>query len=406
MTVQSSVQVPSAGSRLEPFSYFDGVASKIRGLGGSEPRPELSYGFHTHYVTAETGRCTFLVTFDGLSATTGILYLQVNMLLAVPGAKPQLAVVDRIPFVDIVAAGGRAAVRFQGLPGQSYALFGKVIEDTDAAATGLEVLLDRPGGNELQDVPAEEPGLPTERAVAVSRSDHISSVAAPEFRKLVSQAYTPDQLGDPAFQGWRSRFGPHAGGVMEEWKDAFILQAREAYAPESRSVLGIQQRDSAVPAILAASGVNLSLENMIPDGEDRPGLPYRSDIIANDLLDRSVAFEPMNMAASTERYDFVWSCDVIDRAASVADSFGIVLSLLERMNRGGVAVHIFQMVTDWALRPSSEPVELDGIGLRCPEIERLALNIVSERRSIAQIRFGLGDRTRISRHPFGLIIRG
>lgn len=391
------------GQALDSFSYFAEVESKIRGLGGVQPRPDLNYAFHTHYVSTQSGRCTFSIELEGLTATHGILYLQVNVVAAAPDSKAHLVVVDRVPFVDIIAAGSRASIRFQSIPGYLYALFGKIVEDTDAAATALTVRIDRPADMVEEAVKPDESEVLGQGRPA-RQADHLSSRDRPVFEHPMSQSFTSDQLQDSAFVGWQAQFSGGARDPLKDWRDAFVLQTRATYGPREGKVLGIIGQDSYVPGLLAMEGFDVG----VIDGAGGETGHLRERIArpanASDaLLEARITVN--ETLADGNICDFIWAQDIVGGLCK-ADTIGdFTVDILRRLKLGGIFVHVFDMVQAWDAADPGRDSSKDRAALMPPEIERLALDLVSLGHATAQIRFALDDRKVARRRPFAMIVR-
>jgi hypothetical protein len=364
---------------VDPFSYFPGAASKIRGLGGNEERPELAYGFHSNYLDCGRGHCRFDVQFDALAATEGVIHLRVHMLADRPGSEARLATSERIYLKDLAEVGGKATVRFESLPGMIYAIFGQVLDVTDASADGLSVLLilERDSGA-LEDSAATQFGDAPVRNTAL-----LTSTEEPLFATPVSQVYSPAQTREPAFKAWRSSVGT-VDDPLSAWERSYILQVLHRYG-----MIGEGSRGASLSTV--ASG----LEEV---------LAARGCLCVGYQADAELDGGQLRNAGPS---DFQWTLNVLERLPGTA-ALQLVQSGLAGLRSGGLAVHVTRIVLD---APPQGRLPDGPRPLFRHEIERMVLALISQGHVVAQIRFMLGHGPRdgkadgMSAVPFGLIVR-
>jgi hypothetical protein len=400
---------------LDPFSYFADVASKIRPFGGSGQQPDLSYGFHTHYVRCAPGYCTFSLEVDGLAATTGVLHLQVHMLSAEPGAHAKVATIERLELARLADTGGRAAVRFESLRGMTYAVFGRISGYTDAAASSLRVYLDRPG-SETDDILPEQ-AAPTGLGKRGARpSDQLTSIESPSFATPVSQICTPSQIQETAFARSCAAIGKSPAPSVSLWESCFVLQVLDRYGLIARGSegLGLADLDNPIIPVLIARGCRLVLGEhgaapLTPDEwlEDRWQELARYTDLPPDEKQR-IKIAQTYMPAPQDNlglFDFLWSRSLATMM-DLTTAHGMVVNSMTRIRPGGIAIHMLKMRI-----PSNDTSDGAGaIGFTRDDIQRLALDIVSQGHIVAQLKFARGIGLKDPDIPagttgFGLVLR-
>ncbi len=400
---------------LDPFSYFPDVASKIRPFGGVAQQPDLSYGFHTQYVRCAPGYCVFSLKVEGLEATCGVLYLQVHMLSDMRGAQAHVATIERLALPILAAQGGEASIRFEALRGMTYAVFGRISDQTDATASALHIILDRPAGEEDE---VETEAAPTALGLeAVRAVDQLISLEAPTFAAPFSQISTLSQTGEPSFSRWCKEIGRVVSPSVELWETCFILQALERYGLISREAegLGLGDIDSPIAAVLAARGCRLVMgEHGSTEETPEEWLDNRWQTLlglvhipANER--QRIRIAPAFMPAPQEdlgQVDFLWSRTLACEMGSVADARAMILNSLSRLRPGGLAVHMLRFQAS----PRSLSDEQAGVRFERDDIQRLTLDIISHRHVATQLKFAQGRGLIDPDLPagvtgFGLIVR-
>ena len=391
-TANSVIETTPASASLDPFVYFDGVASKIRGLGGTALRPELDYGFHTLYVRCAPGRCTMTVRIFELAATSGTLILQVNMLSVVPGSHAKIAMLERAAFSDIVTSKGEATVQFESLRGQIYALYGKIEGETDAVATGLSVELDRLGKEEDELDPTREIAPVPFGATNIRPAERLVSTLSPTFKDPVSQGYTPSQIREPAYHRCVATFGETDVPSPKQWARLYPLQVLRRYGLLEAGARGVW-----IGPENTFLGNLCGLQNCVLERQSIDDLlAHDRDRQANDWSH-----------GSGEPFDFLCSdvlAEEFDTSAQLLRFAEMAMTLLRPR---GLAIIMVRLLRD----ADAQTAWSNGKSLNRNDVERLALNLMSRNHEIAQIKLSnAGSATRYAKStsipiPFGIVAR-
>jgi hypothetical protein len=368
--------VPAEPRSLDPFALQPGVGSRIAGLAEGPVGTDPNYAFHTDYVEAGRGHAEVHVRFAGLQGKQGTLLLRIHLMRE--GGQLVLVTSERIAVNRLVQLGGAMAVRFEAFNGCRYAFFGSVLGETDAAATGLEVILD-PGRD------ADEAGFHT----VARNSDHgqdaarpnpvLVSTHLPSLEAPVSQVGTRAQLRSAEARDTLAGVpGATALDPERQWVAAYTLRCLQAY--------GVRNGD--------ARGLGLCApDDPVAGALDRAGTPAT-------CRPRGQGGEPL------VNFDYLWSFDE-DLGEDTREAW---LNAMQRrllaLLPGGLAVFCFRY--DPLPATEREAGEAGPVPDR-RDLERLALILISRGHEVAQLRlvgdFGplLLDETDLS--VAGLVVR-
>jgi hypothetical protein len=132
---------------LDPFSFFSGHASALKGVGGrfggDVPAPDPRYCLHTPYIDVAAGHARFHLRLSAVSASRGELALRVHAF--------REGIDAVVVASDVLALGGLGAaqldhpVRFNAIEGFRYALFAYFNEPSDIVATDVRVEIEELG---------------------------------------------------------------------------------------------------------------------------------------------------------------------------------------------------------------------------------------------------------------------
>lgn len=363
MSVETTA--PPGDLVLDPFSYVSDMASKIGGLGGQDRPPEGDYAFHTPYVPVAEGIAHFRVHFGGLRATTGTLNLRVHML---SGNDPhaRLATAERVALNRLVALNGFYELRFEAFHGVVYALYGGIIGDTDAEASGLQVILDRPADPNEQRESAAEARNTLFGGGAVA-TPHLVSVAKPSLVAPVTQLATQAQLREIETRRWfRSADCRAEGAPLDRWRSAYLLQTIEAYGflqPGARGG-GLDCRQEDVFTTLAARGCKV--DAIVPPGHEAAG--------KFGAAMRAASLDPL--APDVVNYDFVWTDALCSRFGTAAAAARFIETAMLTLRPGGLAVHVVEY----------DPADESSNAFRRGDVERVCLILISRGHEVAEFR--------------------
>lgn len=379
---------------IDPFGYMPDAASRIAGLGGEVVGADRTYLFHTPYVAVAPGPAHFSVAFAGLRAKRGTISLRVHMLRPEPGSHATLVNSEHIRVNRLVANEGRASLRFEGFRGMTFAFVATISEDSDAAADAIAVTLDRPADPNAidEDEVAVEAHGTAYGSKAIRPAARLLAVEPPRLAQPTSQAATQAQLAEPIFRQTLRLLGGVAGDAAHQWQVAYVYQALQRYGllqPGARGV-GFAVARGVLPAALAAAGAEIL-------ATDPVGSIEGDDPAALALLERPVLCDPARFADSVSHraisldaiprsivnFDFLWSVGAAERLGTVAAGLAFVEQAMTCLRPGGLAVHTF------AFDPAGAGRVVDGgraPPFLLPDLERLALNLVSRGHEVAQIR--------------------
>lgn len=391
-TSMSESEAPEA-LELDPFGFHPGTSSRIAGLGGQGPTADADYAFHTPYVEAAPGRAKFTARFTGLTAKSGTLLLRVHMISADPGAIVRLVNSERIALNRLILAGGEISVRFEGFRGASFALFGQIQGESDAAAERLTVTLDRPADPNARDDYGAEAKSTAYGKIRLQPAPFLLSTATPRLSDPVTQVATTEQLQEAVAGGWLSQLRPQGTSGPEHWRKIYTLQALRRYGMLEKGAvgLGFERSATGMPAALAALGTRVvAAFPILPGAQPKPAK------LKNDLAGRA----PCGKAAFDENvsarvvswrrlpddlvnFDFLWSARANEALYSVAAAAKFVEDAMACLRPGGLAVHTFS----YDLAPSGRKIpSIERVMLQQGDIERIALLLVSRGHEVAQFK--------------------
>lgn len=351
--------------QLDPFGYWPAQRSRIRGLGGPERSADANYVFHTPYVALPEGPSLATVSFDGLSADSGMVAVRVFQHLE--GAAPPVTEQGKLTAVlPAIAKSGRPIrIPFRALAGAQYAITGYVFGECVAEAAGIDVAIS-PRDTDVDDPSSSRSMFGRLRARRVSA---LASGDAPTLSWPVSQGFTPDQLQEAEYQQLIDDRSP-AVSPTERWEIAYIIRVLDVYGRLGDGARGLS----------IATG---------PDGAAALARKAGCDIatlIVSGALDGGPIGAPDGASAAGAAYDFLWSrSDVLGDAGS-ARVLGAIEELLERVRPGGLVIQMVRL---------SETIDRHAIN-------RISLGLAALGHIVAQVRHGetAGNGT-----PFGIVVR-
>lgn len=388
---------------LDPFGFWPGHASLIRGLGGSEPAELPGYAFHTPYVYSGGDRLTFYLRFNGLAATAGALTIKVHRLRGKTRPKVDLVRKTVYPLADL---SGEIAIDIAAVDGDSYAIVGLLDRDAEASAAELWI-----------DAERSDDGAPFGVALAAAQQRIFGEAATRGARALlsfdpatiadpVSQLCTSRQFDEPDYARWIERLG--LGSVhlhRKQWEFVYILQALERYGairPGARGI-GFGVGKERLPALLAAMGCTIVATDL-PTGDARAatwstGLQHSDglsglrcpELCDDATFDARVSFRPVDMSAIPDDltgFDFAWSSCAFEHLGSIPAGLRFVERTLDCVRPGGLVVH----TTEFNLTSNGATIDRgDTVLFRRRDIERLAARLARQGHAVAPIKYDMGN---------------
>jgi hypothetical protein len=382
---------------LDPFAFHPDAMSRIIGLGGSGPSPSPEYVFHTSYVEAAPGPAHFFVQFSGLKAKSGTLLLRVHM-QAEPGGRARMVNSERIALNRLIHQDGLISIRFEGFRDVTFALLGIIQGDTDAAAEGLVVTLDRPADPDTAPTHGPEAKSTAYGKTPLRPAATLLSEKAPTLADPVTQVATAPQLREPVAGGWLARLRPKGKSGVEHWRKVFTLQALRRYGMLEEGAVGIgfEPSPSGVPAALAAMRINVVAAFPTRPGQQLAPAMLKRDLATRAPCDRATFDENVTarivpwrrISEDLVNFDFLWSARANERLYSVAAAVQFVEDAMVCLRPGGLAIHV--MSYDLAPGGRSTP-STERILLQQGDVERIALNLVSRGHEVAQFKINADD---------------
>jgi hypothetical protein len=370
---------------LDPFAFYEGAASRIKGLGGEKFGHDSTYVFHTPYVDVSRGRASFAVQFQGLRARRGTIHLYVNMLAADGKSFARLVTSQRISLNRLMETGGWTSVEFEGYRGMRFAIFGHITDDTDAEAAGLEVSLINPARDADERNGHEEAHTTAYRAKNVRATPFIVDLTQPSFADPVSQTFTAKQTREPTFAAMIAELAAGSSSVVDQWEQAYILQVARRYgllASDARAI-GFGTCEGAIAAAMERRGLQVAVHSAdLPNPAQADAVDAPSDAGARDI------------PADLVNFDMVWSRGILGTFNRYQNALTWIERSLRCVRPGGTVVHVDRILE----RDRSE-----GLGT----LERFSLVLIARGYEVARLKLSydiiLENDVKII--PFGFIAR-
>jgi hypothetical protein len=371
---------------LDPFGLVE-YASRIPGIGPDGPTTDETYVFHTTYVPAAQGANSFTLRFTNLKARRGVLLVRVHMQRDEPGTATLLANSERIQLNRLALIGGELTIPFEGFRNSTFALMGRIHDDTDASAEALHVQLDSPDIGVATGRAAYAEGRSTSFGTdKVKASARIMSLERSTLVAPTSQAATSAHYAEPAYDSWLKRLGEPRDRNLEGWRTAYLAHVLDRYGvlQAGASAVAVELAGRPIPALVAGEGLDLTLlhppelaEATLFDRLRRPTLC--SDAAWNDRV-RFRAADLHDLPEDLANFDLFWSADVVSRFDTLPQAFSFVETSMECLRPGGLAVHVFDADLHSHVGPSRAAL------FRRVDLERLALQLISRGHQVAQLR--------------------
>lgn len=411
--IARSVTVDTSGTwyEIDPWGAVPTMASKLQGLGGSEPSPDPGYVFRTAFLATEAGCLRMRMTVEGcLQSDVAFLMEVLNRsdIAGSPAVRMRLALA---PFAAIQEAGGNFYLSIELEPGCQYALAGFLHTDKDVDITALRIFADRQVVPIVdEDWPPIEPTIEGDAtsSSAVRNVGRLKTSERPGFANPYSQPQTATQQFEPAFRVRCEDLGLSVTDPAS-WPEAFILQTLDKYDVLVSGHLGVgfNCTHQSLPWHLQTLGVDILMTRFDPpDVETDLGADLKalrcgaSNVHTTADAIRFTTLQPTGLPKGYfGRFDFGWWIAPSDaRPQDLAEHLNAIVAALKS---GGIAIAIFPYdpfeTAQTALKRNA-----NGPMTRS-DIERLAFDILGNGDSIAQLCFGTAEKTAaVSR--FGLII--
>lgn len=355
---------------LDPFAFWPDLASRLVGLGGQQLAENPDYVFHTLYVSCGTGSILFTVRFAGLQAQRGTLILRVHELPEVMGAHARQIALSQTQLAELIRGDGSVSLTATARLGNHYAVLGFIYGDTIATAKEVTVEVARRAPD------PQDPSRPTSFAAdkgRVGAAPQIVSERAGTMVTPVSQLCTVQQVKERVFEAVLHQLGGLAGAsTIDRWEHAFLARVLDRYdvARSGARGLGIGGLDAPLGRWLVQHGCSLLLTT---PGEPPADLDLPPAIEVQRL-------DPQAIEGLTG-FDFAWAT----RAGGVGGSdrqlmLRFIEDTLRALKPGGLLTLVVPIdVAPRAIGDDAGPL------LRRPDIDRMALLLLSRGHQVAQI---------------------
>ncbi len=400
----------STGDRfaLDPFAMWPNHASRIGGLGYGTQRPHDNVAFHTAYLAFGSGWLTFEIEFDHLTATSGTLNLTI---LELSDRRASAAVVKRmaVSMPKVAADTGTASVSItvRARDDTSYAVCGRIRDETDARASAIRIFTDREKDDSLLERKVEQARTTIFAAVSPMEDTDPLVVATPATLATPrSQMCTAAQFDEPDYARWLTRINRPMHRHRKQWEHIFICRSFEvmnALRSPARA-LGFGCGMEPIPAAIAAYDIFVTASDL-PVGDERAeNWRYSAQLLVshddlrdpaicpNDLFDQRVELQPIDMTAIPEErrgYDMCWSSCALEHLGSIDAGLTFIERSLDTLKPGGVAVH----TTELNLTSDTTTVDSGGTVLfRRRDIEGLARRLRALGHYVAPLTFDMGQQ--------------
>ncbi|QNE31301.1 hypothetical protein F1C10_04675 [Sphingomonas sp. NBWT7] len=364
ITPFSNPGTPAAsGLALDPFGYWPAQRSRIRGLGGPERSADVNYVFHTPYVEVPAGPSRAIVSFEGLTAESGMIAVRIFQHLE--SGKPAVTEQGKLTALLPSIAKTQRPIRiaFTAVPGAKYAVTGYVFGEcaAEAAAIGVNISGRHAGADDVSLIRSAFGRLRARRVASLASGD------VPTLSWPVSQGFTPEQAREPQFQQIAADH-PRTGSLVDQWETAYILRVLDTYGRLTSGARGLSIATGTDEAATLARKAGCEIATTIASTPAGGGTACSSTALADTLN------------------DFIWSrSDVLGDRGSAA-VIGAIEELLDRLRPGGLAIQMVRL---------SDAIDRHAIN-------RIVLGLAALGHIVAQVRHAdsAGNGT-----PFGIVVR-
>lgn len=396
---------------LDPFGAHPQWASRIVGLGGPEPAPDPAYLFETADSRPALGLNKAVVRFHDLVMTHGTLLFEVRVRSAVPGAEQVRLKTIPLGGGELIAAGGVVELEFESYRNAFYAIACAINGETDIAASGLSVALDRQAAPDHHarawDWPAGQkaPRRPGTEAALVARV--LTDLDLPTLELPQSQVGTPQQCHEPVFKSAMQLLYREPLGSLENWSLAYVLRAIDRFADDGpKRMMGFGEAQAPLLSYFGGKGNELvGMRHAIDPPPLDPGREL-GEMRIPELCSERDYFDNVHLTVEDVRqtnptfhgrFDILWSIGA-NRLMTQAEFICFVVNGLAHAKPGGLAVHVFDYIEDY----DGE----HGYALTRHDIERMAVLALSHYNDVARLRFIHGVETpeRRALLPFGMVL--
>lgn len=394
----SNPDTTASWQKIDPWGAAPHIASKLRGLGGHEPSPDPGFVFATAFFTVAPGRFRMrIVVEEGYPRSDAAFLLEISNRSDFPGSPPVRMRLELAPLRALGDAEGHFDLTIAAEPNTQYALAGFFHGDDDLHITELRVFADcpiqlamDPNTDPISVIDGSEKPLNT--GLQTRDVSRLTGSEQPSFTNPYSQPWTSIQQSEPAFRMRCAELGLNSN-TAAPWPEAFILQTLLKYgalAPD-RYGIGFDCGEQALPWSLLTYGARVLMTRFDEYGAEASlGAELkalkRKVSVAPEVAD-ALAYTTLVPRGLPKGYygafDFAWWITPNDISASdIVNQFSAIISALRS---GGIAVLVlpFQPGKIFGLKHEDGSPTITR-----PTIERIALEVIAQGHSVAQLRFG------------------
>lgn len=388
---------------LDPFAFWPGSRSRISGLGGDEPPIDNEAVFHTSYIAFDPGPLHVDLLFEDLEVTRGTMVLY-TMALPEDGSDAIVQSKAVVKLAELATASGRYRLPVMVKRGNSYAFMARILDDSDARATGLAVLADKRVDGPLfaRKLVAAKDKIFRPRADASGLVvDAVATLAEPR-----SQMCTASQFDEAEYRRWLGILHRPMHRHRKQWEYVWICRVLESMGCLSDGArgLGFGCGIEPLPAAFAAQGVFVTATDL--GGEDRRAQQWRQTsqhlLCAEALNDPAIcspdrffervevdAIDMNAIPADRVGYDFCWSSCSLEHLGSIGAGLTFIERSLATLKPGGVAVH----TTELNLTSDNRTIRKGGTVLfRRSDLETFAGRMAAKGHQVLPITWDQGDQ--------------
>lgn len=303
---------------LDPFGYWPAQRSRVRPLGGGEKPDDPNYVFHTSYVALPPGPAAAEISFDALTAETGMISVRIFQHLASgnPAVTEQGKTTALLP--SLAKSGRPIKVPFQALPEATYAVTGYVFGECEARAKALTIAV----GPRATD--ADDP-MRARSLFGRLKARHVAGLSGSEAPSLswpVSQGFTIAQTREADYARLTDDL-PGAVPAMLRWETAYIIRVLEQYGRIAPGARGLALSMASDPSATFVA---------------RAGCDVRSVVLLSDEPVADGCARVLTNSDEARGFDFLWTRSDVFGAGGSARALGMIEELLDRLRPGGLAI--------------------------------------------------------------------
>lgn len=400
---------------LDPFGSKPHWASRIAGLGGSEPPPDPAYAFLTLDSRPATGTITVHLRFFDLVATHGTLLVELNVRPAFPGADQTRLQTIAVDLQELAQSGGLFEFSFESYRNVYYAIGGTINDETDATASCIAITIDKRAtatqhGTNWGWRAGDQLSITRRTDIESALIDRVmTDLKQPRLDQPVSQVGSPLQCREKSFATAMKALHRTPDLTFDNWAMAYIIQAIARFAGVDGPIrmLGYFTDEAPLLSYFAAQKHEIVGMHHATDDRERPD-PGRElqRLWVPDVCPEADFFAHARYTTGDIRFpnesmngqfDIIWSIGA-NRFMTPSDFVNFAVNGLIVAKPGGLAIHVFDYA-EGTINDNQHVVYRQ-------EIERLTVLAMSHRNDAARLRFRHGAPSDVPTGilPFGIVL--